>query len=976
MVSGGSGEIGAPFGQAIRYDAGSSRPSPASERTGMSGHTLLVHPDVDDWMRAQPDLRRRVDWLLFELTTRGDAGRPKGIVGPSALVTDAPSLRWRRSGVGGFHYYAWWFPAIGWDGIDDGRTIVVRAVRHHDEMRPLAAGSPDTYSERSLTELDPLTEEQREAMATEARVRLVVGQPGTGKTGALIFTAVEEARRLPPDARLLYVTLSRRLVSSAQEILDGVPDLGRRVEVVALADLLGRWSGLERARVADSEEAEEQAFRGSVGGFAPRDLATWQGSDRALWAEVRAYILGRALPFPFAKRRLPAADAPILRESTYMGQRAGQLGSRVAQSARHAAQIFLDRQDLPSIQREAWAAIERIERGALDRELRAIGGLVVDEIQDLTLLQIAVLARAAKRAGELQVADGMGYGPLFVAAGDESQVVHPSGFDWGWCKDLLTEILDTTPREITLRLNQRSPVPLIEVANRTSKLYDDLPREYRPRGSAQADTGDAPGGEVGEVALVTVTPDDPDLRAWLEILADTPHGAVVTAETRSCNEADLALDALLGDARFDDLRFTAGTVKGLDRQYVVLWGVSRVLKGIRDEIEAAKDKGERVRYLVARTSIDELRVALSRSTETLILLDAPDAETDPLLQEIADEGLVSRRSIAFLRARLEERNADPRERAVGFLEDTLGLLETDLDRALRTLIRAEAALAGLVDADQRRQVLERSIDARRAVASALARQGRHAEAARLYTRQVAVCREVGQEARAEQYVVLARRYTEAPPGSEAAAKVLPSLLVDYVRALEGRAVDDRPERLFELPRAWLEEAGELETGNSVALASLQECAHRLAALSGDSRDAETAERLADALVDARLAAGDWAGALALLKDRPDASPEQLARCYEGLKRWTDAARARVAAGQPEAALAAFRRAGALGEAAALAETVGQKDEAALLKTLSTVLDGLERLSRADLNALEDGEASILARRLREAADRLGRRRRR
>ena len=84
----------------------------------------------------------------------------------------------------------------------------------------------------------------------------------------------------------------------------------------------------------------------------------------------------------------------------------------------------------------------------------------------------------------------------------------------------------------------------------------------------------------------------------------------------------------------------------------------------------------------------------------------------------------------------------------------------------------------------------------------------------------------------------------------------------------------------------------------------------------------------------RLAAGDWAGALALLKDRPDASPEQLARCYEGLTRWTDAARARVAAGQPEAALAAFRRAGALGEAAALAETVGQKDEAALLKTLS------------------------------------------
>jgi hypothetical protein len=939
----------------------------------LSGHTLLVHPDVDDWMRAQPDLRRRVDWLLFELTTRGDAGRPKGIVGPSALVTDAPALRWRRSGVGGFHYYAWWFPASGWDGVDDGRTIVVRAVRHHDEMRPLAAGSPETYAARGLEELDPLTEEQRQVMAAEARVKVVVGQPGTGKTGALIFTAVEEARRLPPDARLLYVTLSRRLVNSAQELLDGVAGLGRRVEVVALADLLGHWSGLEHAQVAASEEDEEQKFRGSVRGFAPRDLATWQDSDRALWAEVRAHVMGPALPFPFKARRLPAADEPILREDIYTRRRAGQLGSGVARAARHAATVFLGRQDLPSVQREAWAAIGRIERGALDRELRAIGGLIVDEIQDLTLLQLAVLARASRRAGVLQ---GAGVGPLFVAAGDESQIVHPSGFDWGSCKDLLTEILDAPPREITLRLNQRSPVPLIEVANRTSKLYDDLPREYRPRGSARADTGDAPGGDVGEVALTTVAPDDPDLRGWLELLADTPHSAVVTAETRSTAPADAALDAALADDKFADLRFTAGTVKGLDRQYVVLWGASRILKSIRDEIEAAKERGGSVRYLVARTGIDELRVALSRSTETLILIDTPDTEIDPLLQEIADDGLLKRRSIAFLRARLEEINADSRERAVGFLEDTLGLLESDLDRALRTVIRFEAALAGLVDADQRREVLERSVEVRRLAASALVRQRRYDDAARLYRRQVDICREAGQEARAEQYAVLARRYADAPPGSESAAKLLPGLLVDYVRALEGRAADDRPERLFELLRTWLDEARDLETGNNAALASLHESARRLAALSDDPRDAETAERLADALADARLASGDWAGALSMLECRADARPEQLARCYEGLKRWADAARAYVAAGQSDAALAAYRRAGAFSEAAMLAETVGQRGDATLLQTLATVLDGLDRLGRTDLNALEDDEASILSRRLREAADRLGRRRRR
>jgi hypothetical protein len=938
----------------------------------MLGHTLLVHPDVDEWMHAQPDLRRRVDWLLFELGTRGDAGRPKGIVGPAALATDAPAVRWRRSGVGGFHYYAWWFPATGWDGLDDPRTIVVRAVRHHDEMRPLAAGSPATYVPRTLGDLEPLTQEQRQVISTQARIRVVVGQPGTGKTGALIFAAVEEARRLPPEARLLYVTLSRRLVSAAEEVLNGIDELGRRVEVIALPDLLARWSGLERALLASSEDDEERAFRRSVGGFAPRDLATWHGSDRALWAEVRAHVLGSALPFAFTRRRLPAADEPILRESTYLSRRAGQLPRRVAEAARHAAQVFLGQQDLPSVQREAWAALARIERGALDRELRGIGGLIVDEIQDLTLLQIAVLAKATQRAGLVQAADGVPVEPLFIAAGDESQVVHPSGFDWGWCKDLLTEVLGTAPEEITLRFNQRSPAPLIEVANRTSTLYDDLPREYRPRGTAKAETGDAPSGEVGEVVLTTVKPDDPDLSAWLELLLETPHSAIVTAEGDTASP----LDAILAEERFADLRFTAGTVKGLDRQYVVLWEPSRALGSIREEVTAAKDRGERVRYLVARTAIDELRVALSRSTETLVLLQGPDVEVDPLLADLLKDGLARRRSMAYLRARLEERNADARERAVGFLEDTLDLVESDLDRVLRTLVRFDAALAGLVDAEQRREMLERSIDVRRSAAAALGRQGRHEAAARQFERLVATCRELGQEARAEQYAVLARRYAEAPPGSDDAAAKLPQLLAEYVSALEARDAEDRPARVFEVPRSWLEEAREGERANGAAVASLHESARRLAALSGDPRDQQAAESLADGLADARLAAGDWAGALTLLKDRPDASPEALARCYEGIRRWADAARARVAAGQPEAALANFRRAAAYSEAADLAGALGRADEAALLGTLTTLLEGLDGLSRADLNALADDEAATLSRRLREAADRLARRRRR
>ena len=397
-----------------------------------------------------------------------------------------------------------------------------------------------------------------------------------------------------------------------------------------------------------------------------------------------------------------------------MGRRAGQLGSRVAQAARHAAQVFLGRQDLPSVQREAWAAIGRIERGALDRELRAIGGLIVDEIQDLTLLQIAVLAKASRRAGELHLEDGHGYGPLFVAAGDESQVVHPSGFDWGSSKDLLAEILDADPPrdhpppepaqpgpadrggEPDLEAVRRPPAR-VPPARLGPGRHRRCPGRRRRRGGA----GDGRPGRSGPQRLAGAAGRHPAQRRRHR--RDPLVGAVGRGARRGSRGRRASTTSASRPARS----------RG--------WIASTSCSGAPRESSRAsatrsrprKTGASSVRYLVARTGIDELRVALSRSTETLILVDTPDAETDPLLQEIADDGLLKRRSIAFLRARLEERNADARERAVGFLEDTLGLLEADLDRALRTLIRFEAALAGLVDADQRREVLERSIEARR-----------------------------------------------------------------------------------------------------------------------------------------------------------------------------------------------------------------------------------------------------------------------
>ena len=135
------------------------------------------------------------------------------------------------------------------------------------------------------------------------------------------------------------------------------------------------------------------------------------------------------------------------------------------------------------------------------------------------------------------------------------------------------------------------------------------------------------------------------------------------------------------------------------------------------------------------------------------------------------------------------------------------------------------------------------------------------------------------------------------------------------------------------------------------------------------------DAVGETLADHLLESGDWAEALSLLSEQADAPPEKLARCHEGRKAWREAAQARLAANQPAEALENYRRAGAIPEAAALARELGQDQLAEMLGLLAGLSETLDRLAAADLDAIAEGEANSLARRLRDAADLVTRRRR-
>ena len=95
---------------------------------------------VSDTLREWSHLYRRLGLILEQLAAHGRTAIVKGCA--------RPSRGWRRSPLGGAHgsqYYLCWEIA-GSSGPADScgaepRTIVVRAVRHHDDHTPLGGGS-------------------------------------------------------------------------------------------------------------------------------------------------------------------------------------------------------------------------------------------------------------------------------------------------------------------------------------------------------------------------------------------------------------------------------------------------------------------------------------------------------------------------------------------------------------------------------------------------------------------------------------------------------------------------------------------------------------------------------------------------------------------------------------------------------------------------------------------------------------------
>lgn len=590
-------------------------------------HPVFLHEDVPDHVERDVHLRRRLGLVLQHLAAHGRTSIVKGCSGANQ--------GWRRSplgGHGGMQYYLWWAPdgSRPTNGVDRageaGGGIWVRAVRHHDDHTPLTIGRPDSdyyhLGQRDIASHDetfispPDTENQARFVRDHNAVRVVHGHPGSGKTTAL-WKAIE-AR---DDQKVLYVSWSRELTNLADERLSTFAPSGVLAITQDLLTLLGEICGYDVERVG--YEQSRAAFGRALARTRsrPADLGVWATREDALHAEVRAVLLGRAVPDSPGTEYIGSAAGEgrlcRLTDAEYVRLRGGRSG--VGDGAARSLLTIAERLGRHSVAELEGAfpelvaaahAVRILREGRIPRGFDDFDRVVVDEAQDLTLVEIAVLAELCRI-----IAVRRGSAPWLLLAGDEGQTVRPSGFEWSLLSSLLADTL-AAPQSFTLDTTLRSPERIAEVIQRASRLYRNsgLERRLRP-----ADQRHEPGGDPTDARIFYVdVPGVGEAIGLLDRLNDLPDIAVVTAGNDP--------PGWLPD-RLMDMVLTPAVVKGLEYQSVCVLEPGAALRRLSDEINPHSQAPELEAH-ARRTAIDRLRVAVSRATENLAFIEvSPDDAT-------------------------------------------------------------------------------------------------------------------------------------------------------------------------------------------------------------------------------------------------------------------------------------------------------------------------------------------------------------
>ena len=469
---------------------------------------------------------------------------------------------------------------------------------HSDDPATLPAAevTPLRWLHATRTEFELLDKPIVFDDAQQAVLRLpapviLVGSAGSGKT------AVTLAKLREAPGRVLYVSQSAYLAQSARALYDahGYENADQEAEFLSLREFV------ETLRVPVGRELSFNAFQAWFDRHRTAAKALGEIDAHALFEEFRGVI--------------GAQPAGPLNLADYLALGARQ--SLLTPAAREAAHALFGRYR-QWLTESAQFDLNLVAHDWLRLAQPLYDFIVIDEVQDLTGVQLSLLLASLKTAGQ------------FLLCGDSNQIVHPNFFSWAAVKSLFWHGLagDAAQRQPlhVLQANFRNTQAVTGLANTLLKIkqarFGSIDRESNFLVQSSS-------GEAGEVTLIRAS--DAALR---QIDASTRSSArhaviVLRDEDKAAARAQLRTP----------LVFCVHEAKGLEYPHVILLGLvsgqraayAEVCDGVtakdlqRDELDyrRARDKGDKSLELY-KFYVNALYVAMTRAVQTLTLV-----ETDP-----------------------------------------------------------------------------------------------------------------------------------------------------------------------------------------------------------------------------------------------------------------------------------------------------------------------------------------------------------
>jgi hypothetical protein len=538
--------------------------------------------------------------------------------------------------------------------------------------------------------------------------------------------------------------------------------------------------------------------------------------------------------------------------------------------------------------------------------------VMVDEVQDYTLVQLLLLSRMCRRPEGL----------LF--AGDVDQTLHSSDFTWQSVRQAIWKAWGSSPpKPLSIDYNYRNPQPVTNLAN--------MLLEMRSRELRMPDPTPALSNQALTPRPIRLVLPQAQLDALLVELASKIGSLGII---RKDEQDDIFISGIKMERSF-----TPGMIKGLEFNVVCLVNFNEDYKGLVAKTKAHSDSQRRLQF-------NEVYVSVTRTRAQLLLLDHRALRTglwesldiSPLIDEAESVAALSRLVTARFENRTRhdwefdagefeslgayaaagecwERSGRPERAALNY--ERAGRLEKAL-HIYRSIQDFEAGARIALRLGRHRDAadfLEHMGELGKA-AALWASMGRRLEAARLYQRAAEEGIPGGDWSLAGQHYTAAKANEAAAlcyeragdwgkaaesrlaAGQPARAAVLFEQAGNEIRAAESWQAAGEPARAAAL----FQQAGELARAAAswLAVGELLQAAAAQERLGRAEEAAASRARFHEGQGEVQLAAKQWLAA---------GEPARAAAVFEQAGDKTRAAESWLAAGQPARAAAVFQQAG-------------------------------------------------------------------